>query len=202
MGVERIGADLTPFHFRSLHPSLSHWGFWAFYWFSSSWSCLLRLLIFSCNWGLSLQLLLLRGDLEHNCLFLENTSEHKFLDILCNNAWHSLVKGTWVHNCHLPSSNFGTTMIKNAANLTGALLYISERVSLSFVCLLWEQVPNSRNDVYVMIFLMYWEVDGYLICKPAMGNLEYPGRLLGLRLAWIPQGLGKWGGEFGEVTDP
>ena len=45
-------------------------------------------------------------------------------------------------------------MIKNAANLTGALLYIPERVSLSFVCLLWEQIPNSRNDVYV-IFLIY-----------------------------------------------
>ena len=190
MGVERIGADLTPFHFPFLPPSLSHWGFWAFYWFSNSWSCLPRLLIFSCKWGLSMQLLLLRGDLEHYCLLLENTGEHKFLDILCNDAWHSLVKGTWVHNWHLPNSNFGTTVIKNAANLTGALLYISERVSLSFVCLLWEQVPNSRSDVYV-IFLIYWELDGYLICKLAMGNLEYPGRLLGLRLAWIPQGLGK-----------
>ena len=41
-----------------------------------------------------MQLLLLRGDLEHNCLLLENTGELKFLDILCNDAWHSLVKGT------------------------------------------------------------------------------------------------------------
>lgn len=148
-----------------------------------------------------MQLLLLRGDLEHNCLLLENTGEHKFLDILCNDAWHSLVKGTWVHNWHLPSSNFGTTVIKNAANLTGALLYISERVSLSFVCLLWEQIPNSRNDVYV-IFLIYWELDGYLICKLAMGNLEYPGRLLGLRLAWIPQGLGNRVVNLGKLQTP
>ena len=201
MGVEQIGADLTPFHFPSSPPGLSHWGFWAFYWFSNSWSCLPRLLIFSCNWGLSRQSLLLLGDLEHNCLLLENTGEHKFLDIICNDVWHSSVKGPWLHSCHLPSSNFGITVIKisSQSNWSSALDIWKGK---AFLFVFSGNRFQTAGMVYVMIFLIYWELDGYLICKLAMGNLEYHGRLLGLWLAWIPQGLGKWSGEFGEVTDP
>lgn len=70
-------------------------------------------------------------------------------------------------------------MIENAASFAGSLLYISERVRLSFACS-GHRLQRAGEDVS---HILYGELAGFLVCTLAIVNLEYHhSRPLGLRL--------------------
>lgn len=51
LGWSWVNRSQTSFLPRCI-PGMCHWDFWAFSWFSCSWSCLRRWPTFSCSWGL------------------------------------------------------------------------------------------------------------------------------------------------------